>query len=428
MLARFFPNPSFYGWRVLAASLVFAALSGPGQSYFLSLYTDHLVADLSLSRLEVSSVYGGATILAALILPWVGGLADRLSSRVYARGVLACLALATLGLSQSHALWAVAIAFFALRLLGQGAISLGIATTVVRWFFRYRGRALALTSAGYALGEAIFPALVVGLTGAWGWRSSLVAIAAAYLLFFVPLLGRVLRERDEAREEIDGGAPEEEDERTSRLQTRIDWDPRHALRAPVFWILLAASAVSPFLLTGMIFHMPAIFRSVGWDGGAAPRAFAAYALAGIVFTYLTGLLMERIHSKIGLALGLLALALGVFALFLPLGPGAGPLTFGAALGGSAGIAHGANGILWPAYFGARSLGALKGVVNAARNGATAAAPPLAAWMAGPQESFQGFALLCIGLALVFAAIALAVPRRASLPASARIAEGVSTRS
>lgn len=415
MLSRLFPNPTFHGWRVLGAGLLLAALSGPGQSYLLSLYIDHLVEDLAVSRLDISSIYGGATILAALALPWVGGLADRLSSRAFARGVLVLMALAVAGLASAHALWAVALAFFALRLLGQGAISLGITTTVVRWFLRYRGRALALTSAGYACGEAIFPAVAVALMAGLGWRGSLFAVSAVYLLVFAPLLGRVMRER-KAAEPLDGGAVPDDGGRSAHLQTEIDWDPRDALRAPVFWLLLAASCVSPFLLTGMIFHMPAIFRSVGWDGAAAPRAFAAYAVAGLICTYLTGLVMERIHSKVGLFFGLVALGASALTLLLPLGPAAGPWVFGAALGGSAGVAHGANGILWPAYFGVRSLGALKGVVNAARNGSTAAASPLAAWMAGPEESFVGFTLLCVGVSAVFAGLALAVPRRAAHPA------------
>lgn len=412
MLSRLFPNPAYYGWRVLGAAVLLAALSGPGQSYLLSLYIDHLVQDLSLSRLDVSTVYGAATILAALALPWVGGWVDRLSSAAFAKRVVALLALALIGLSQSYALWAVALSFFALRLLGQGAISLGIVTTVVRWFLRYRGRAFAITSVGYSLGEAIFPTVVVTLVAGLGWRGSLLAIAGAYLLVFTPILSRVLRERDPDAEAIDGGAAPDSN-RAKELYTDVSWEPRDALRSPVFWTLLACSCVSPFLLTGMLFHLPAILRSVGWEAAAAPRAFAAYAVAGMVFTYLMGLVLERIHSKIGLALGLLALALGAGALFLPVGPAAGPWLLGAALGGSAGVANAANGVLWPAYFGVRSLGALRGVTNAARNGCTAAAPPLAAWLAGEGESFRGFSLLCVGLALFFALVALAVPRTAT---------------
>lgn len=410
MLSRLFPNPSFYGWRVLAAGLALAALSGPGQSYLLSLYIDPLTEALAVSRLDVSSVYGVATILAALTLPWVGTLADRLTSRQFGGVVLALLGVAVFGLSQVRGLWLLGVVFFCLRLLGQGAISLGITTLVVRWFLRYRGRAFALTSVGYAVGEAVFPTVVVALVAWVGWRGSLLTLAGAYVLVLAPLLAWVLRPRDPAVEPLDG-ADDPGPARSSHLYTTEDWDPREALRSRTFWVLLLLSSASPFLLTGMIFHLPAIFRSVGWDGAAAPRAFAAYAAGGMACTYLMGLVLERVHSKVGLGMGLGALALGLGTLFLPLGAEAGPWVFGAALGGSAGVAHAANGVLWPAYFGVRSLGALKGIVNAARNGSTALAPPVAAWLAGPEEVFGRFALLCIALSAGFTLISLLVPRR-----------------
>lgn len=412
MLSRLIPNPSFYGWRVLLAGLVLAALSGPGQSYLLSLYIDDLTESLSLTRLDISALYGAATILAALILPWIGALADRWSSRVFAGTVLALLGLAVLSLSMAKGLWTVAFAFFALRLLGQGAISLGIVTTVVRWFLRYRGRAFAVVSAGYATGEAIFPSVAVVLIAALGWRGSLVTLAVLYVFLFAPLLAWSMRERDPETEPLDG-TTEAPSERVAGLYTDVSWEPKEALRTPVFWTLLICSCISPFLLTGLIFHMPAIFRSAGWDVAVAPRAFAAYAVAGMASTYLMGLLLERVHSRIGLTVSLLALAIGVATLFFPFGATNGPWLFGAALGGSAGVSHAANGVIWPAYFGVESLGALRGVVNAARNGCTAVAPPLAAWLAGPSESFGSFAMLCVSLAAGFALVSVLVPRRAT---------------
>lgn len=410
VLSRLFPNPSFYGWRVLAVGLALAALSGPGQSYLLSLYIDPLTEALGVSRLDVSSVYGGATILAALTLPWVGGLADRLTSRQFAGIVLALLGGAVFGLSQVRGLWGLGLVFFCLRLLGQGAISLGITTLVVRWFLRFRGRAFALTSVGYAIGEAVFPAVAVALIAWVGWRGSLLGLSGAYVFLLAPLLAWALRPRHEATEPLDG-SDEEGPSEASHLYTTEDWDPREALRSRAFGVLLLLSSASPFLLTGMIFHLPAVFRSMGWAAEATPRAFAAYAAGGMACTYGMGLLLERVHSKVGLGMGLGALALGLSTLFLPLGPAAGPWVFGAALGGSAGVSHAANGVLWPAYFGVRSLGALKGIVNAARNGSTALAPPIAAWLAGPEEAFGRFAWLCICLAVAFALVSLAVPRR-----------------
>lgn len=45
-------------------------------------------------------------------------------------------------------------------------------------------------------------------------------------------------------------------------------------------------------------------------------------------------------------------------------------------------------MIWPEYYGVEALGAIKGVVNGVRNGATALGPPLVAWLMGPEEVFQ----------------------------------------
>jgi hypothetical protein len=77
----------------------------------------------------------------------------------------------------------------------------------------------------------------------------------------------------------------------------------------------------------------------------------------------------------------------------------------------------ANSIVWPDYFGIDALGAIKGVVNAVRNGATAVGPPLAAVLMTAQGSFAP-ALLVFGVMAAVAGIAamLLPPPATSTPA------------
>ena len=81
VLRQLLPNPRFYGWTIVAISFLASALSSPGQSFAISLYIDVLIESLQISRLEVSSLYGAMTLLAAFCLPYVGSLADRTSTR-----------------------------------------------------------------------------------------------------------------------------------------------------------------------------------------------------------------------------------------------------------------------------------------------------------------------------------------------------------
>src|SRR5690606_30183380 len=79
------------------------------------------------------------------------------------------------------------------------------------------------------------------------------------------------------------------------------------------------------------------------------------------------------------------------------------IVYGALLGASAGVANATNSLVWPEYYGIRALGALKGVVNAVRNGATAAGPVIAAVMFRVGGTSQ--ALLVLGAIAAAGALA-----------------------
>jgi hypothetical protein len=72
------------------------------------------------------------------------------------------------------------------------------------------------------------------------------------------------------------------------------------------------------------------------------------------------------------------------------------------LGTSSAVAGATNSLVWPEYFGINALGALKGVVNGVRNGATAIGPGLVAFLT--TDSF-GTGLLVLGMIAVSGAAA-----------------------
>ncbi|HEV2130356.1 MAG TPA: MFS transporter, partial [Longimicrobiaceae bacterium] len=410
--SRFFPNPRYYGWAVVGLGFLCSALSSPGQSFAISLYLEHLITDLGISRVELSSLYAVATLAAAVCLPFIGGWSDRTTGRRFLVPVLLLLALAMLFASRVESVAALGLAFFALRLLGQGAIGLGTLTLTVRWFRRYRGRALAVVSLGYAFGEMIFPGAIYALIEALGWRGSLVVLAALYLLLFVPLVGVLLREREE-KEPMDGDAALPEAVAAASAPTdERSFSLRETLRLPVFWGMLLCLSVPPLVMTAVIFHQVALFTDQGWGAALVPPAFMAFALASVVMTYGTGLALERVPSRyaVTLSMGLTVLAFASMA--LPLNGVPGALLYGALLGLGAGAAGAANSIVWPDYFGIDALGAIKGVVNGVRNGATAIGPPLAAVLIAADGSFAAPLLVFGGMsaAAAAAAITLRPPR------------------
>ena len=74
-------NHIFYGWVMTALAGLGYFASGPAQSHTFSVFIGPLSRDLGLSRTEISSAYGIATLAAAFFLPVVGRILDRLGAR-----------------------------------------------------------------------------------------------------------------------------------------------------------------------------------------------------------------------------------------------------------------------------------------------------------------------------------------------------------
>jgi MFS family permease len=421
--ARFFPNPRYYGWAIVGIGMLCSALSSPGQSFAISLYLEHLIADLGISRVELSTLYAMATLSAAAFLPLVGRLSDRTTGRRFLVTVLVLLGISLLAFAHVESMLALGLAFLAVRLLGQGAIGLGTLTVTVRWFRRYRGRALAVVALGYALGEMIFPGVIYKLIEAFGWRGSLVAFAGLYLLVFAPLVGVLLRERREDAERVDGvRLTGTGTSATETLPEEHSFSLRETLRMPVFWAMLACVSVPPLVMTGVIFHQVALFRALGWGAERVPPAFMAFALGGVVMTYATGFLLERVPSRYGVALSMALTVLAFASTLLPLAAVPGALLYGGLLGLSAGAVSAANSVIWPDYFGIEALGAIKGVVNGVRNGATAVGPPLAAILVTGSGSFSPSLLAFGGMAAAAGVLAVTL-RPPEAPPTARMEPG-----
>ena len=66
-------------WGVLVVAVVTATLTGPGQTIGVSVFIDHFVDDLDLSRSSVSAAYLVGTLTGSLALPFVGRFVDHSS-------------------------------------------------------------------------------------------------------------------------------------------------------------------------------------------------------------------------------------------------------------------------------------------------------------------------------------------------------------
>ncbi|HKL57343.1 MAG TPA: hypothetical protein VJ854_02995, partial [Sphaerochaeta sp.] len=106
--------PFYYGWVILVVGAIGVISSIPGQTMGVSVFTDHYINDLSLTRVGVSSAYMVGTLTSSLIIPFAGIFYDRKGARLTAGLATFFLALFLLLLAFSRTIAGTLVTTFGL--------------------------------------------------------------------------------------------------------------------------------------------------------------------------------------------------------------------------------------------------------------------------------------------------------------------------
>lgn len=362
----------FYGWRVVALAGFALGMTAPGQTIGISVFVDHLIVDLGITRSTLSTLYLIGTLGGAVALPVVGRAIDRWGIRLVMTLVAGAFGVALLGASAVVGLISLTVAFVALRSLGQGSLTLTATTAVAFWFERRRGTAVGIsTAAGQGL-MSLAPAVLAAAIAAIGWRSAWMAAGAAMLLVLAPVAGVLMRDRP-----ADLGQAPDGDHRDGEPAARPPpvWGLTRgeAVRTGMFWAVTATVAASAMIGTGITFHQISLLGGRGFTATEAAAVFVPLTVAGIAATFGLGWLADRVRARTVLVLAMLALSSGMVVV-QHVTPGPGVLVYAALLGTSAGAVRTIEGAVIPTLFGTRHLGAIRGAVMTVMVAATAFGP------------------------------------------------------
>lgn len=303
--------------KVVGFAFLLAFLSSFGQIYFIALSIPGIQLAHGLSHADVGLLFAGATLASGLLLSWVGAALDHRALRHVAAAALLVLGLASLALAAAPGVVALALAFFGLRLCGQGVLSHAAVTSTARLPQGVRGRALGVTTVGFQVGMAVIPAVAGWIIGMAGWVSLWHATAVAAVGSAGLILLHGPRE----------GAPAPNasgEARATITRLTLAGDPQ-------FLALLPAMMGPPAIITGYFFHQRAIGDLLGWSLDSLALAVAVTALTSVASSVVAGSLIDRFGAVPLTRLYLLPLAcasamlptatgtLGALGLFLLIG-------------------------------------------------------------------------------------------------------------
>src|SRR3546814_13169700 len=110
-------------WQQLLFGALLMALSSFGQTYFVSVSGSYFRKAFSLSDGGLGATYAAGTFLSALTLTWAGRLIDYTTVRRFTWCVALLLAMACVLVAVSSHFIMLAVAFYFLRLGGQGLMT-----------------------------------------------------------------------------------------------------------------------------------------------------------------------------------------------------------------------------------------------------------------------------------------------------------------
>lgn len=402
--------------RFLTYGFLAALFSSFGQTFFIAMFGGQLRAEFDLSHGQFGTLYSAATLCSGLTLIWLGAQMDRIPLGRYTAIVCLGIGGACLLMGAAPSAIVLALAFFALRLTGQGMLGHLAVVSMARAFTVSRGKAVSLASMGHPAGEAILPIVAVALSAGIGWRGAWLSFGAVLLIAMAPLMLWLLRAPGAASHGADESGPS-----TARGDGRDSGKPgreektglRDIVRDPLFYLLLACVLAPPFIQTALFFHQVALADARDWSLSWLASCFIGFAAAQVTAGLVTGPLVDRFGTirllpvylvPLGTATGLLAFVTH------PLGA----LAYLVLAGISAGASFTVLGALWAEVYGTARLGAVRGLVQAMMVLSTAAGPVL---FGALLDRGVGFDVLAGGSAFYVAAAclvltALQVPLRA----------------
>ena len=338
----------------LLAGFILALSSSFGQTFFISIFARKIQAYFNLSHGDWGSIYMIGTLASAVIMIWAGTSSDIFRARSMGVFVLVGLSLSTLLMALNPAVWLLPFIVFLLRFLGQGMLPHISSVSMSRWFVSQRGKALAISNTGYALGEALLPVLFTVLMLSYQWQH-LWIFASVFCFLMVPLIWVLLKNertpQSLAKEVVAFGL------------LGKSWSRKEVIRHPLFWLMLPA-LIGPSACTTSFFFQQVYFAEIkGWTHLQLVALFPICTLVAIIFNLVSGWALDKfgldriipfyqiplvfafilfyfVSTQLGLALGLCFLA----------------------------ISAGANSTLptafWAEYYGTKFLGTIKALGTA----------------------------------------------------------------
>jgi MFS family permease len=362
-------KPKFYGWYLLAVLFCLDFVNMGFPYYGGTVINNYMIQQIPMSRSVLGlgftfvnlAVGLSAVLVAAHIVKFGVRTTFMVGSSLICFGSLFLAVFCTKP-------WHYLFAFGIVNGIGISFSTIvTTATTVTRWFRRYRGRGIgiALSGSGFS-GLAVSAFLDKILRAAGGnWRAGWYVVAAAAAIAVLVAFLFVKENPESLGQSTDGitEAAVASVTRTDRLATTYPWTASQAYRTPTFWLIAFAGITSTYPSFFFVAHAILHMRAAGITSKDAAFAMGIFTIATLCGRWIGGLLMDTVNARVAYAIGLALTIVGSYYVLILRPDSLMPAYLAAALyGGSHGWTFSCTGTMTGHYWGPKAFPKVYGAI------------------------------------------------------------------
>ncbi len=406
-------TPFFYGWIIVGAAFLGSFAGGGLQSFTFGVFIKPMSEDMNWSRAALVGALTVRTYVSAALAPIFGTVVDRYGPRYLMTASAVIGGIAALLLTQVREIWQFYAIFALIGLAGgTGAGALVVQATVVKWFVRLRGRAVAFSTMGNAAAGAVLAPFIGFIIATSGWENGWIVMAVLFFVFLLPVSFLMVRQPEDVGLFPDGAKSQEEldatYQRRAGRESAVSWRLKEALRTRALWIILLAQVVGGAPVSSVVLHEFSFVTDEGFNTAVAAAVLSTHAVAASLARLLWGFLVERYHVRYCLAASSSGSAVGLVFLLSGLDWGITPLLFifgvvyGINVGGQAVL----TSVVTANYFGRDFVGTIRGTLMPITTTSVALGPVAVGLVYDVMGTYFPAYIFMVGMFLVSATIIL----------------------
>ena len=406
-------SPFFYGWVIVGAAFLGSFAGGGLQSFTFGVFLRPMSESLGWSVAALVGALTVRTYVSAALAPVFGTVVDKYGPRYLMVASAAIGGIAALLLTQVTEIWQFYAVFALIGLAGgTGAGALVVQATVVKWFVRFRGRAVAFSTMGNAAAGAVLAPFIGLIIAASGWENGWIVMAVLFLAFLLPVSFLMVRQPEDVGLFPDGVKSQEELDATyqSRAgrESAVSWRLKEALRTRALWLILLAQVIGGAPVASVVIHEFNFVTSEGFNDAVALAVLSTHAVAASLARLLWGFLVERYHVRYCLAASSTGAAIGLVFLLGGLHLGITPVLFifGAVYGINVGGQAVLTSVVTANYFGRDFVGTIRGTMMPITTTSLALGPVAVGLVYDLMDTYFPAYIFMLGMFLVSASIIL----------------------